>query len=106
MGRIKEAYIQIKRDHPNWDEEDMPYLFEQYVKQKFKNMEEKEVFEIHRSTAIDLLLGTYRSPQIFTNLQLADMLEEEFESKNRAYLVKEDHLELNSTRKINNVNEF
>ena len=32
MGRIKELYIQLKREYPDWDEEDLPYLFEQHVK--------------------------------------------------------------------------
>ncbi len=31
MGCIKEIYIQLKRDYPNWDDKDLPYLFEQYV---------------------------------------------------------------------------
>ena len=55
----------------------------------------KETFyEMHRSEAIQVLLGKYKLARTFTNLKLAEKLENDFPKKKRFYLVKEDHLEL------------
>jgi hypothetical protein len=56
----------------------------------------KETFyEIHRSEAIQVLLGKDKIARTYTNLKLADKLEKLFTKKKRLYLVKEDHLKLN-----------
>ena len=54
----------------------------------------KQIFEIHRSTAIDVLLAHEANPLIHTNLKMGDLLEEYYPTKDRGYLVKEDYLEL------------
>ena len=33
MGKIKEIYVQLKREYPNWDEEDFDYLFKKHVRE-------------------------------------------------------------------------
>ena len=56
----------------------------------------KETFyEMHRSEAIQVLLGKDKFARTYTNLKLAEKLEKLFTKKKRLYLVKEDHLELN-----------
>jgi hypothetical protein len=59
-------------------------------------MAEKKFFEIHRSDAIYLLLSKEKNPTSYTNLRLAELLEEYFpeKSENRSYVVKEDDLPL------------
>ena len=55
----------------------------------------KETFyEMHRSEAIQVLLGKDKLSRTYTNLKLAEKLEKLFPDKKRMYLVKEDHLEL------------
>jgi hypothetical protein len=51
-------------------------------------------YEIHRSDAITLLLKVMKHPQVLTNLELADILEDSFPQKDRSYLVKEDDIPL------------
>lgn len=108
MGRIKEVYIELKREYKDFDEEDMPYLFEQYVKKHYPAMEEKDtlnVYMIHKSTACELLKGFYRNPEIFINIQLEELLERHYASKNRQYYVVNDDIDLVGYS-IKNVNEF
>jgi len=57
-------------------------------------MENKEFYEVHRSTAIKLLLDVDKNPTRHTNLTLAEMLEKHFPQKERSYIVKEDDLPL------------
>jgi hypothetical protein len=57
-------------------------------------MENKEFYEVHRSTAIKLLLSVDKNPTQHTNLTLAEMLEKKFPEKKRSYIVKEDDLPL------------
>ena len=45
MGKIKAVYIQLKRDHPGWSEKDLPYLFEQYVKNLDKPQINRKYFD-------------------------------------------------------------
>jgi hypothetical protein len=52
----------------------------------------KIVYEIHRSEAITVLLKVIKHPQLFTNLELAELLENL--NSSRIYIVKEDTLEL------------
>lgn len=52
----------------------------------------KVVYEMHRSEAITVLLKVVKHPQLFINLELADLLENI--NSNRIYIVKEDVLEL------------
>ena len=52
----------------------------------------KVVYEMHRSEAITVLLKVVKHPQLFINLELADLLENL--NPNRIYIVKEDVLEL------------
>lgn len=54
----------------------------------------KVVYEIHRSEAITVLLKLCKHPHLFTNIDLAELLEDI--DSTRIYLVKEDHLELGS----------
>lgn len=55
----------------------------------------KEIFyEMHRSDAVQILLGKDKFAGTYTNLKLAEKLEKLFPKKKRMYLVKEDHLEL------------
>ena len=53
---------------------------------------EKQVFEIHRGTAIDALLAHEKNPLIHTNIKIAELLEQYYPEK--SYIVKEDFLEL------------
>jgi len=55
---------------------------------------EKQVYEIHRSEAITVLLEYLAHPQFLTNLEMAECLESYWKDKGRKYLVKEDNLEL------------
>ena len=55
---------------------------------------EKTFYEMHRSEAIQVLLGKDKLARTYTNLTLAGKLEKLFPKKKRMYLVKEDHLEL------------
>ena len=57
-------------------------------------MENKVFYELHRSTAIKLLLSVDKNPLQHTNLTLAEMLEKHFPQKERSYIVKEDNLTL------------
>jgi len=55
----------------------------------------KETFyEMHRSEAIQVLLGKDKLARTFTNLKLAEKLEKLFPKKKRLYLVREDHIKL------------
>ncbi len=59
----------------------------------------REIFyEMHRSEAVQVLLGKDKIASTYTNLKLADLLETHFPGKGRLYLVKEDHLPLGETR--------
>jgi hypothetical protein len=49
---------------------------------------------MHRSDAVQILLGKDRFANTYSNLKLAEKLEKLFTKKKRMYLVKEDHLEL------------
>jgi hypothetical protein len=60
-------------------------------------MENKVFYELHRSTAIQLLLSVDKNPTQYTNLKLAEMLEKHFPEKARSYIVKEDDLALNNS---------
>ena len=63
---------------------------------KIKNTTMKElIYEMHRSEAVQILLGKDKIARTYTNLKLAALLEKHFPGKKRAYLVKEDHLPLN-----------
>lgn len=55
---------------------------------------EKQFYEMHRSEAVQILLGKDKIASTYTNLKLAELLENYFPEKPRAYLVKEDHLPL------------
>ena len=55
---------------------------------------EKTFYEMHRSDAVQILLGKDRFASTYTNLTLAEKLEKVFPKKKRMYLVKEDHLKL------------
>jgi len=56
----------------------------------------KETFyEMHRSDAVQILLGKDKLANTFTNLKLAAKLEKYFPEKKRMYLIKEDHIPLN-----------
>jgi hypothetical protein len=55
----------------------------------------KETFyEMHRSEAIQVLLGKDKLASLHTNLKLADQLEKHFPEKKRLYLVREDNIDL------------
>jgi hypothetical protein len=55
----------------------------------------KETFyEMHRSEAVQVLLGKDKVASTYTNLKLADQLEKHFPEKKRMYLVREDHIDL------------
>jgi hypothetical protein len=60
-------------------------------------MENKVFYELHRSTAIQLLLSVDKNPTQYTNLKLAEMLEKHFPEKARSYIVKEDDLTLSNS---------
>ena len=68
---------------------------------------EKTTYELHRSTAVTLLLSVDKLANTYTNLKLSELLEEKFplKSKDCNYIVKEDDLPLGS-RHINSVKEF
>jgi hypothetical protein len=53
---------------------------------------ETTVYEIHRSEAITALLKFKKHPQLLTNIELGDALEDHF--PNKAFLVREDNIEL------------
>ena len=55
---------------------------------------ENTFYEMHRSDAVQVLLGKDKLASTYTNLKLAELLETHFPDKKRMYLVKEDHLEL------------
>jgi len=55
---------------------------------------DKQFYEMHRSDAIQVLLGKDKLASTYTNLKLAELLESHFPEKERMYLVKEDHLPL------------
>ena len=55
---------------------------------------EKTFYEMHRSDAVQILLGKDRFANTYSNLKLAEKLEKLFTKKKRMYLVKEDHLKL------------
>lgn len=55
---------------------------------------DKTFYEMHRSDAIQVLLGKDKLASTYTNLKLAELLESSFPEKERMYLVKEDHLQL------------
>jgi len=55
---------------------------------------EKSFYEMHRSEAVQVLLGKDKLASTYTNLKLAALLETLFPEKNRMYVVKEDHLPL------------
>lgn len=59
-------------------------------------MAEKKFFEIHRSDAVQLLLYKEKFPHTFTNLRLAELLEQHYPEKSRQYIVKEDNLLLDN----------
>jgi hypothetical protein len=59
-------------------------------------MENKVFYELHRSTAVQLLLSVDKNPTQHTNLKLAEMLEKHFPEKARSYIVKEDDLPLSN----------
>ena len=59
-------------------------------------MKNTKFYEIHRSDAIEILLAQEKHPRFYSNLRLAELLEEYFPEKNRNYIVKEDDLELNN----------
>jgi hypothetical protein len=70
-------------------------------------MEIKSTYELHRSTAVTLLLSVDKLANNYTNLRLAELLEEKFadKSKNRDYIVKEDDLQLGA-KSIKSVKDF
>lgn len=55
---------------------------------------EKTFYEMHRSEAIQVLLGKEKAPRVHTNLKLAELLEKYFPEKDRMYLVREDSIPL------------
>ena len=57
-------------------------------------MESNKFYEIHRSDAIQVLLVKEKNPQYYTNIRLAELLEDYFPEKQRGYIVKEDDLAL------------
>lgn len=59
-------------------------------------MEKKVFYELHRSTAVQVLLSVDKNPNQYTNLKLAEMLEKHFPEKTRSYIVKEDDLPLSN----------
>lgn len=69
-------------------------------------MADKKFFQIHRTTAIDLLLSKEKNPTQYTNLNLAELLEQNYPEKNRSYIVIEDDLRLDKKYIIRNVMEF
>jgi hypothetical protein len=59
-------------------------------------MENKVFYELHRSTAVKILLSVEKNPTHYTNLKLAELLENHFPAKARSYIVKEDDLPLSN----------
>jgi len=59
---------------------------------------EETFYEMHRSDAVQILLGKDKLASTYTNLKLADQLEKHFPEKKRLYLVKEDHLDLSGDK--------
>jgi len=106
MGKIKEVFIELKREYKDFDDEDLPYLFEQYVKKNYpEQMKHNNIFTIHKDTAIKALEGIYPHPDMFSREQLKEALERHYASKNRQYTVVSDNIELKG-QCINNINEF
>jgi len=107
MGKIKEIYIELKREYKDFNEEDIPYLFQQYVNKHYPEViiRNDNIYSIHRSDAIKMIEGFYRKPEIFINEQLAELLERHYASKDRQYIVVADHIELIG-QCIKSVNEF
>jgi len=66
----------------------------------------KDYYEIHHSTAITALLAKKKNPLFYSNLELAELLEECYPNKDRSYIVKEDNLPLEGKNVINNILEF
>ena len=56
---------------------------------------EKTFYEMHRSDAVQILLGKDKFANTYTNLKLAEELEKRFDKEQRMYLVKEDNIKLN-----------
>ena len=67
---------------------------------------ERKLFEIHRATAITLLLRYERNPEKRTNERIAQILEEYYPMRNRVYDVKDDNVPFEGPDAINNVSEF
>lgn len=107
MGKIKEIYIELKREYKDFDEEDIPYLFQQYINKHYPEViiRNDNIYSIHRSDAIKMIEGFYRKPEIFINEQLAELLERHYASKDRQYIVVSDHIELIG-QCIKSINEF
>ncbi len=59
----------------------------------------KTFYEMHRSVAVQILLGKDKLAQTYTNLKLAELLETHFPEKESMYLVKEDHLPLGDLKR-------
>lgn len=58
-------------------------------------MESQTIYQIHRSTAVTILLAKMTNPNALTNIELADELELlTKESPIPSFIVKEDHLPL------------
>jgi len=57
----------------------------------------KTFHEMHRSEAIQVLLGKDKLASTYTNLKLANLLENKFPEKKRMYLVREDDISLNGS---------
>jgi len=57
-------------------------------------MDDKRFYEMHRADATQILLAKEKYPTQYTNIRLAELLEEYFPEKNRGYIVKEDNLSL------------
>ncbi len=61
---------------------------------------DKQFHEMHRSDAIQILLGKDKLASTYTNLKLAELLESHFPGKERMYLVKEDHLPIENSLSV------
>lgn len=66
----------------------------------------EDFYQIHRSTAVTILLSSEQNPLQYSNLQLGNLLEDQFPEKCRSYIVKEDQLPLEGKQVINNVLQF
>jgi len=63
-------------------------------------------YKIHRSTARLILMRVMAYPKYYTNLQLAEFLEDSFPDRNRKYLVLDDGINLTGDFVINDIAEF